>query len=407
MNSPVIQPMLEDVQSPEKAAMTAKPGITWHVITCEYPPQSGGVSDYTYLLAKGMAVRGDQVHIWCPAGSANAPEIPGVEVHPQLGRLSPADLRRAGTELDRFPNTRRLLVQWVPHGFGYKSLNLPFCLWLWYRSAFGRDRIDLMVHEPFLPFERGRWRQNAAAAVHRLMTVILLRTADRVWVSTPTWEKLLRAYEWGRHHKYTWLPLPSNVPRVNDSAGANAIREKYGQGPVLGHFGTFGPLIKPLLASIIPALLRKAPDASLVLIGGGSKAFRDNLVKECRDLEDRVYAIGHIDARDPQLSLHLSACDLLIQPYPDGVTSRRTTVMAALSHGRPAVTTAGELTESFWESSDAVVLAPAGDSAAFVESTLRLLRNPEERASIGKSAMEFYKRNFEIEQIVELLHRPD
>ena len=35
---------------------------------------------------------------------------------------------------------RRLFVQWVPHGFGYKSLNMPFCLWVW-RRARGGDSV--------------------------------------------------------------------------------------------------------------------------------------------------------------------------------------------------------------------------------------------------------------------------
>src|SRR6202008_3297942 len=97
--------------------------MAWHVITCEYPPQSGGVSDYTYLAAKGLASHGDEVHVWCPTAGERAPEAPGVEVSQVLGRFSIFDLKNLGRNLDAFPGPRRLLVQWVPHGFGYKSLN--------------------------------------------------------------------------------------------------------------------------------------------------------------------------------------------------------------------------------------------------------------------------------------------
>ena len=41
-------------------------GTRWHILTCEYPPQSGGVSDYTYLVAKGLAELNDQVHVGAP-----------------------------------------------------------------------------------------------------------------------------------------------------------------------------------------------------------------------------------------------------------------------------------------------------------------------------------------------------
>src|ERR1700687_4819120 len=95
-----------------------------------------------------------------------------VHIHRELGSLSQGDLRRVGAQLNRFPAPRRILVQWVPHGFGYRSMNLPFTLWLWHRARNRGDKIEIMVHEAFLAFE-GTWRQRAAALVHRLMTIII------------------------------------------------------------------------------------------------------------------------------------------------------------------------------------------------------------------------------------------
>jgi glycosyltransferase involved in cell wall biosynthesis len=375
----------------------------WHIITSEYPPQSGGVSDYTYLVAKGLASSGDEVHVWCPANAGKAPELPGVQVHPEFCGFTPSDLRRVGRELQRFPTPRRLLVQWVPHGFGYKSLNLGFCLWLWRRSLQG-DHLELMVHEPSLPFTKTSWRQNAAAVVHRLMTVILLRSARDIFVSTPAWENRLRPWAMGRRHSYRWLPLPSNVPVVENEAGIGAIRAKYcGDGPLIGHFGTFGGAITPMLRSIIPALVRKARGASVLLIGPGSEVFQESVLRECPDLKMALHALGQVGARDPRLSLTLSACDLVIQPYPDGVTSRRTTIMAALAHGRPAITTAGVLTEPFWQTSGAVALAPAEDSEAFADLALRLMEDGSARRVLGETGRRFYQREFDIDHVVAML----
>ena len=150
--------------------------LTWHIITGEYPPVIGGVSDYCQLVAEGLAASGDDVHVWCPP----LPEMPasnGVTVHPTLGRISRRDLRAVDRLLDRFPPPRRLLVQWVPHGFGYRSMNVGFCLWLRQRARRG-DRVEIMVHEPYLAFGGGALRWTAAASVHRLMTVILARAAS-------------------------------------------------------------------------------------------------------------------------------------------------------------------------------------------------------------------------------------
>ena len=38
-------------------------GVTWQVITGEYPPQPGGVGDYTAQVAAGLAAAGDEVHV--------------------------------------------------------------------------------------------------------------------------------------------------------------------------------------------------------------------------------------------------------------------------------------------------------------------------------------------------------
>ena len=381
----------------------ARPRLGWHVITCEYPPQSGGVSDYTFLLAGGLARIQDEVHVWCPTYGEPVPEQRGVNVHCVLGKFTPRALRKAGRDLDRFPQPRRLLVQWVPHGYGYRSVNVGFCLWLWARSVFGRDQVDLMVHEAFLPFKRGKWLQNAAAVAQRFMTVILLRTARHVWISTPMWQPVLQPYAFGRR-AFEWLPLPSNIPIADNPTAVAAIRNRYARShSLIGHFGTFGPPIAPMVEGLLPELLGRSHESSALLIGGGSSAFRDRMIEAYPQLRTRVHATGRLDAES--LSNHISACDLFIQPYPDGVSTRRTSFMAALSHGRPIVTTSGLLTESFWQSTGATVLAPADDREAFLASALELLESPAKRASMGESARELYRRQFDLEHVIGLLRR--
>ena len=59
-----------------------------------------------------------------------------------------------------------------------------------------------------------------------------------------------------------------------------------------------------------------------------------------------MHAAGYLSPAE--LSAHIAACDLFVQPYPDGITSRRTSAMACLSRARPVVTTTGHLTEPLW-----------------------------------------------------------
>src|ERR1700683_2694715 len=189
----------------------------------------------------------------------------------------------------------------------------------------------------------------------------LLRAAARVWRSTSTWEPYLRPWQFGRRHTYHWLPIPSNVVVSSDAAAVLEVRRKYApHGLLIGHFSTFGSSITQMLCATIPPLLRQANGACLLLIGIGSGVFREQLIRDHPELDQRVHATEYI-SEEQRISEYLSACDLLIQPYPDGVTTRRTTIMASLAHGLPTLTTSGHLTEPFWASSGAVEVTPAGE----------------------------------------------
>jgi len=54
---------------------------TWHLITGEYPPQPGGVSDYTRLVAIELARAGDVVNVWAPCPLASESVDEGTIVH--------------------------------------------------------------------------------------------------------------------------------------------------------------------------------------------------------------------------------------------------------------------------------------------------------------------------------------
>jgi len=93
----------------------------------------------------------------------------------------------------------------------------------------------------------------------------------------------------------------------------------------------------------------------------------------------------------------------LIQPYPDGVTSRRTSVMACLSQARPVVTTRGRLTEPLWAGSGAVALADVGDAGRFAEEAVRLLADATARARLGARGRQLYDDTFSVDRVVTAL----
>jgi glycosyltransferase involved in cell wall biosynthesis len=115
----------------------------------------------------------------------------------------------------------------------------------------------------------------------------------------------------------------------------------------------------------------------------------------------RIWASDRLDPAD--VAAALRACDLLVQPYPDGITTRRTSVMAGLKNGVATVSTEGALTEAVWRETGAVALAPVGNVDAFVDRVDGLLRDDVGRASLAARAQSTYAAGFSMEHTVAAL----
>lgn len=232
-----------------------------------------------------------------------------------------------------------------------------------------------MVHEPGLGFGEGGLRHDAAAAVHRLMSIILLRRASHVWISIPAWEVRLKPYTLGRKVPFTWLPVPSNIPvEPGPVAKTNPI-------------GYFGQYDAPSIENLNAVLDRLS--VPVLLIGRGAD----------RVSHPKALLAGELAA--PELSRTISSCRVIFHLYPDGVSSRRGTMMASLAHGMPIVANEGRLSESIWRSSGAVALA--SDFSGIALQLNALLHNPEEQMRLSDAALSLYREQFALSNTIRRL----
>ena len=155
----------------------------------------------------------------------------------------PADFDRLDAALDAIAGQKHLLVQWVPHAFGRRSLNVGFCRWIRRRAGAG-DGLDLMVHEPGLGFGEGSLTHDAAAAVHR---------ADARPASEPRPPRLdvdpgvggacsRPGRSAARRSEFCWLPVPSTIPVASSNGALSRLRADAlarQDGVILGHFSTY------------------------------------------------------------------------------------------------------------------------------------------------------------------------
>jgi glycosyltransferase involved in cell wall biosynthesis len=96
----------------------------------------------------------------------------------------------------------------------------------------------------------------------------------------------------------------------------------------------------------------------------------------------------------------------MVQPYPDGITTRRTSVMAPLANGVATVSTVGRLSERIWSETGAVALAPAGSPRDLADRVVQLVEQPAGRAALGQAGRRAYDAHFSIERSVDALLSP-
>ena len=81
-----------------------------------------------------------------------------------------------------------------------------------------------------------------------------------------------------------------------------------------------------MLQGALTQVLNGDPGIAAVCVGSGSDEFVRSLSGTMPTIRERIHGTGRVSASDAALTL--SACDLLLQPFPDGVTTRRTSIMA-------------------------------------------------------------------------------
>jgi glycosyltransferase involved in cell wall biosynthesis len=370
---------------------------TFHLLTGEYPPRLGGVGDYTARIASALARRGAAVHVWSPA-AADGTDADGVVRHSlpdAFGRQSRRVLERGFAA-----SPGRIILQYVPNALGRRGANLRFCVWLARMRRRGAD-IRVMFHEPYFYFTLARPLTNLLALAQRAMAAVLLHGSRVVYLSTETWIEYLRPYA-PAGTSWVALAIPSTI---GSHASADAIARwrtaHDGSGPLAGHFGTYGVHVATELQPAIIALLEADPAVRVLLIGRRSDLFADAFGRQHPGLAGRIHAAGAL--AESEVAAALKACDVLIQPYPDGVTTRRTSVMAGLAAGVATVTTAGRLTERVWHETQAAVLVPASDAASMCRAALALLRDAESRRAQGVKGQDVYDRRFGIDHSADVL----
>lgn len=354
------------------------------LITGEYPPLQGGVGDFTRQLARAMAAVGHDVQVLTTSRTASsaAGSDGGVTVTRAVGRWGWGSLWAARA----WAADRKLDVVNVQYQAAMYDLAAPIHF---LPDVIGRPCVatfhDLRI--PYLFPKAGGLRHRAVTHLARgSCAAIATDPADAVELE----RRGVRSV--------TQIPIGSNItaepPEGYDPVAWRHTRGLRADDFVIGYFGFLnhskgGDTLIDALATLVTA----APTARLLLIGGqaGSSDATDRVFAERiaalieqHHLADRVIRTGFLPEADT--SAALLACDVMALPYRDGVSLRRGTLMAALAHGRPIVSTTSEAQPGELHDGDNIVLVPPDSPAPLAQALLDLSRDAQRRDRLGAGA---------------------
>lgn len=343
-----------------------------------YPPHDVpcGVGDYTKGLAEHLAELGASVTVLASTGH----------------RGSPGNRVRVVTVTDRWDRAaaralvRRLLaerfdvvnIQYTPelYGRGLWMKLVPARL-----ALRGRPPVVLTAHTLVGGYPSAR-----------ALAPVLLAPSRRIVCPNPEVASLIRRYLPMLAPRIREIPIGSNIPPRDEARYQDvraAIRAELGLGAdtlAIAHFGFAyeGKGIETLL----DAARRLAADGVkfvLLMIGGawpGAESYYDRLrARTTAELAEHVRWVGH--AEEMRVAALLTAADVYVVPYDDGISARRGTLMAGIAHRLPIVSTHPRRPDPHFRDGDTVRLVPALDPAALAGALAELDRSRELRLRLA------------------------
>ena len=399
-------------------------------ISAEFPPDVGGVGDYSRRLALALVDRGHDVAVLTGrygliefraedkhAGDEKVAQGKSGTLEPETWNLKPGSetrvqtrRRRVPTKLETWslrpveaalgafrPDIVHLQYQTGAYGMHPAVLLLP--------ARLRRLRRDIPVlvtaHDLRLPYLFPR-----ADLLRGWLTGRLLDDAGAVIVTNQDDAGRLAGLAPPSRELYSprrplnaqpiIIPIGSNIQPAPPAAyDRTAQRAATGAGPESVQIAYFGLLSRTKgVLELLQALAGLPPRFRLLIVGGSAPLPDDlrfavdvNAAIAEHGIGERVTITGPLS--EPDVSGHLLACDIAALPYADGASYRRGSLLAVLAHGLPVITTQppAQLDPPLRDGAHVLLLPPA-DVGALRAAIERLAGDGQLRKTLSAGGLE-------------------
>lgn len=262
--------------------------------------------------------------------------------------------------------THWLVLQYNPFCWGRRG----YCPWVFrtlrrIKQLSNAPRIAVMFHETYVP--RWPWRFTVMRLWQKPIFRQICRIADAAFAATENYASRVRSMRGQLHCEC--VGVGSNIPICKLSqVEARQSLEISQDRLVVGIFG-FAHVSRQLgwIARTVWAVREKRPGAILLYVGS-----QGNAVQAACGGSDMIDAGSQ---KPERVGLYLRAMDLVLAPFSDGISSRRTSVMSPMQHGVPIASTITRDSDSIFNGDipASLLLSKARDANTFTADVLSWL----------------------------------
>ncbi len=343
------------------------------IVCGTYPPDRCGVADYTRRLCAGLRDLGVDARVVTTCGlDAHAdPAVPADCLAKDWGVRSAFALARNLAE--REPDI--VHIQFPAYRYhGHWGIHvLP--------ALMSRRGVPVIttLHEYCMAPWGGRLKQLLNVGFSR--RVIVTNAQDRELIG-----------RWMTQERLDLIPIGSNIPLTGTREHGKEMLHSLGV-PAGNDVALFFGFVRPgkgveTLLRACAAAMRARSLSVTVVCPDPEVSYRKSLqdLMEGLGIASDVFWAGYREGREA--SSLLLASDVVVLPFEDGATMRRGSLLAALTHGRPVVTTRSRATPREFRHGVNMMLARPGNHQELAQYLRAVLEDATLREQVTAGARE-------------------